>query len=209
MTIRVIGAGLGRTGTMSLKNALETLLGGPCYHMTELFNHLEEHTPIWHAAARGEDVDWDEVFGNYSAAVDEPASPFWRSIADFYPEALIVLSTRDAESWWKSASQTIFPVKLNPQPDMSPARKAWLEMILDVYKHIYPAGFDTADKAKAGYLEHVASVLKDAPNNRLLVWEASQGWEPLCKALDLAVPDEPFPHSNTAKEFKARRTKPV
>ena len=141
MSLKVIGAGLGRTGTMSLKIALEKLLGSPCYHMTELFNHLEEHTPLWHAAARGEAVDWDKVFKGYVAAVDEPVSTQWESIADYYPDALIILSVRDPESWWKSASSTILPVKQNPPDDLSPARRAWLDMVLESYKAIYPYGF--------------------------------------------------------------------
>ena len=125
MSIRVIGAGLGRTGTMSLKLALERLLGGPCYHMTELFDHLDAHTPLWHAAARGEAVDWDKVFTGYTAAVDEPASIHWQSLSDYYPQALVVLSVRDPESWWESANATILRVKQNPPDDMTPARRAW------------------------------------------------------------------------------------
>jgi len=138
MTLKVIGAGLGRTSTMSLKLALERLLGGRCYHMTELFEHLEEHTPVWHAAAKGESVNWDRVFEGYVAAVDEPVSTQWESISAYYPEALVILSVRDADSWWKSASATILPVKQNPPADMSPARRAWLDMVLTIYSQLYP-----------------------------------------------------------------------
>ena len=205
MSLKVIGAGLGRTGTMSLKVALEKLLGGPCYHMTELFQNLEAHTPVWHAAARGKQVNWDQVFKHYVAAVDEPTSMLWESITDFYPDALVILSIRDADSWWETARETILEVKINPDPDMTPARRKWLEMILDVYQHIYPDGFTDAATTKAAYLAHNERVKSGIPADRLLVWQASDGWGPVCKALGLPVPDEPFPHRNTTEEFKARQ----
>ena len=209
MTLKVIGAGLGRTGTMSLKLALEKLLGAPCYHMTELFEHLDEHTPLWHASARGESVEWDRVFEGYIAAVDEPVSTQLESITAYYPDALVVLSTRDADSWWKSAISTIFTVKLNPPEDMSPARKAWLDMVLETYKSVYPHGFSDEDAAKAAYTAHVEKVKATVPSDRLLVWNVSEGWKPLCDALSLPVPDEPFPRSNSTEEFLARRAKNV
>ena len=209
MTLKVIGAGLGRTGTMSLPIALEKLLGGPCYHMTELFEHLEEHTPLWHAAARGEQVNWDQVFAGYVAAVDEPAATQWESLASYYPEALVVLSVRDPDSWWKSANSTILPVKQNPPGDMSPARKAWLEMVLENYKVIYPDGFYEKGPATAAFSAHIDKVKRSIPAERLLIWEVSQGWEPLCKALNMPVPEEPFPRSNSTEEFRARRAKDI
>ena len=209
MTLKVIGAGLGRTGTMSLKLALEKLLGGPCYHMTELFEHLEEHTPLWHQAAKGESVNWDKVFSNYVAAVDEPVSTQWQSIMAHYPDALVVLSVRDADSWWKSAIATILPVKIDPPVGMGPARRAWLDMVLELYKTVYPQGFQEEDKAKASFTAHIDHVIANVPPERLLVWNVSQGWEPLCEALGLPVPDEPFPKSNTTEDFLARRAKNV
>src|SRR5689334_8523874 len=108
MPLRVIGAGLGRTGTMSLKAALEKLLGGKCYHMYEVFEHLETDVPMWHAAALGKPVDWDKMFDGYVAAVDWPAGAYWKEISAKYPDALILLSTRDSEKWWDSANSTIF-----------------------------------------------------------------------------------------------------
>lgn len=209
MSLKVIGAGLGRTGTMSLKLALEKLLGAPCYHMTELFEHLEEHTPLWHAAAKGEKVKWDQVFDGYVAAVDEPVSTQWESVAQYYPDALVILSTRDPDSWWKSAIATILQIKINPPKDMSPARKAWLNMILELYKSVYPEGFVEEDKAKAAYISHVEKVKASVPAERLLIWNVSEGWGPLCNALDLSIPDEPFPRSNSTEEFLARRAKNV
>jgi hypothetical protein len=204
MGLKVIGAGLGRTGTMSLKIALEKLLGGPCYHMVELFEHLEEHTPLWYASARGQDVDWDRVFDGYIAAVDEPASTQWQSIARFYPDALLILSVRDPDKWWKSASETIFQVTRQPREGLSPARLAWLDMIDANYKTLYPQGNADAESAKSAFSAHTERVKAGVAPERLLVWEVSQGWEPLCHALGLPVPDEPFPRTNSTAEFKAR-----
>jgi len=209
MTLKVIGAGLGRTSTMSLKLALERLLGGHCYHMTELFEHLEEHTPVWHAAAKGESVNWDRVFEGYVAAVDEPVSTQWESISAYYPEALVILSVRDADSWWKSASATILPVKQNPPADMSPARRAWLDMVLTIYSQLYPDGFHDEEAAKSAFLAHIERVKARIPANRLLVWQVQQGWEPICDALGVPVPDVPFPQSNSTEEFRARRAKDI
>ena len=107
MTLRVVGAGLGRTGTLSLKLALERLLGEPCYHMVEVLSH-PEHIPLWYKAFKGNTPDWNKIFNGFKAAVDEPASCFWKEISQAFPNALVILSVRDAESWWKSADKTIF-----------------------------------------------------------------------------------------------------
>ena len=107
MTLRIVGAGLGRTGTHSLKLALERLLGQPCCHMSEVVQHLD-HVPTWHAAIRGETVDWSPVLDGYAAIVDWPGAACWRSIAAAYPDAVVLLSTRaDAETWYRSAKATI------------------------------------------------------------------------------------------------------
>ena len=203
MSLKVIGAGLGRTGTMSLKLALEKLLQGPCYHMIEVFEHLEEHTPIWHAAARGEPVDWDALFKGYVAAVDEPVSLFWRQLMEYYPQALVVLTQRDPASWWKSADNTIFEGMRNaPQPE----HEAWHAMVMENYRKMYPKGLKDADACQETFRRHIAAVKAEVPQGRLLVWQVSDGWGPLCQALGLPVPDEPFPHVNSTEEFKARKT---
>src|SRR5579884_4290855 len=105
--LRVIGAGIGRTGTHSLKLALERLLGGRCYHMVEVFQR-PEHIPVWAAAAKGEPVDYRRLLDGYVAAVDWPSAAFWPELAAAFPDAVIVLSSRDADGWWRSASRTIF-----------------------------------------------------------------------------------------------------
>jgi hypothetical protein len=199
MTLRVVGAGLGRTGTNSLKLALERLLGGPCYHMFEVFQHLDDHVPMWHAAARGDDVDWDHLFDGYVAAVDWPASAYWSALADTFPDALILLSRRSAASWWRSASTTIFPAI------ETMAGSPWHAMVTDMMATTFTPDFDDRDAAMAAFEAHNARVLAEAPADRLLVWEATDGWETLCAALGVAVPDESFPKTNTTEEFLARR----
>lgn len=216
MTLRVIGAGLGRTGTTSLKLALERLLGGPCYHMIEVFRH-PEHVPLWHAAARDEPVDWEALFRDYRAAVDWPAAAFWGRLARHHPEALVVLSLRDPDRWWESADATIFPAVRGEAPRSVKRPQAaatlpgpdasfwpdWHAMVEAVFAATF-AG-DPRDRASsiAAFEAHVARVRRDCPRERLLEWRAEEGWEPLCAALGLPVPDEPFPRANTREDWKS------
>ena len=197
MSLRIVGAGLGRTGTMSLKLALERLLGAPCYHMLEVFEH-PEHVPLWHAAARGEPVDWHALFAGYAAAVDWPVCSFWPEVSAAFPEASILLSTRSAESWWQSASQTIFPTsaKLTGTP--------WHAMWMELAERRFTSRLDDRAAAIAAYERHNADVRARAPERRLVEWSAKDGWGPLCRVLGVAVPDEPFPHANSTEDFLGR-----
>ena len=197
MTLRVVGAGLGRTGTHSLKLALERLLGVPCYHMIEVFTH-PEHVPAWHAAAEGRMPNWEEIFAGYAAAVDWPASAFWPELSAAYPEALVVLSVRDPESWWRSASGTIFPAIHSRDPESE-----WRKMIDAMFANRFLCDLEDREACIAAFERHNAQVRATVPPHRLLEWRASEGWEPLCKALGAPVPDEPFPLTNTTEEFKA------
>lgn len=182
---------------MSLKLALEKLLDGPCYHMLEVFGR-DDHIAAWQAAVRGELPDWDELFASYRAVVDWPAAPFWREISDAYPDALILLSFRDAEAWWKSCERTIFEVF--KRPDEGP----WFEMVTDLFRETFTPNFLDHDEAVAAYERHNANVRATADPRRLLEWSPGDGWEPICSALDLPVPDDPFPHANTTEEFRSR-----
>jgi len=201
MTLRVVGAGLGRTGTLSLKLALERLLGAPCYHMLEVFAH-PEHVALWHAAARGEPVDWRGLFAGYAAAVDWPVGSFWPEVSEAFPEALIVLSTRSADSWWQSASQTIFPTSAKA------AGTPWHAMWMELARNRFTTRLDDRAAAIAAYERHNADVRARAPNERLLEWSAREGWAPLCRALGVPVPEEPFPHANSTEAFLGRHTTP-
>jgi hypothetical protein len=200
--LRVVGAGLPRTGTRSLKSALELLLGGRCYHMAEVFEHLDD-VPAWRAAARGEEIDWSSFPPDCVAAVDWPASAFWRELADANRDAVIVLSTREsAAKWWESADQTIFPVLRKPVEQ--PENEEWQRMVLDLAAREIGEDWDNVERAQALYEQHNEEVRLEAPADRLLEWQAVEGWEPLCRALDLPVPDEPFPRVNTREEWLAR-----
>jgi Sulfotransferase domain len=203
MELQVVGAGLGRTGTLSLKAALERLLGGRCYHMVEVFGH-PEHAPVWQAAAEGKAVDWDVVLADYNATVDWPACALWRELADANPNAVILLSTRDsAQTWWKSASQTIFVGMDNMEADPVPG---WRAMWDPISARSMAPGFVTdAEIAMADYEAHNARVRAEADPARLLEWQPGDGWEPLCARLDVPVPDEPFPHLNTSEEWAKHR----
>jgi hypothetical protein len=198
MPLKVVGAGLGRTGTHSLKLALERLLGEPCYHMLEVFAH-PEHVGPWHQAALGQMPDWDALFAGYAAVVDWPAAAFWQEISDSYPDALILLSTRDSAGWWRSCNNTIFEVFRKADDTMPPE---WTAMIQELFRRF---ASDTLDEATAiaAYERHNEYVRATAPADRLLDWRPGEGWAPLCQALGVAVPDEPFPHVNSTAEFRA------
>jgi len=200
MTLRIVGAGLGRTGTMSLKIALERLLGAPCYHMIEVFAH-PEHLPVWHAAVRGSSVDWDELFDGYAAVVDWPAATFWHEISSANPDSRILLSTRDSGDWWRSINATILE---NFRRDAPPGTDAWFAMVGDLMRRHFSSSPPGEREAIAAYEKHNDEVRRTAPHDRLVDWRPSDGWGPLCAALNVAVPDEPFPHANTTEEFRSR-----
>lgn len=196
MALRVVGAGLGRTGTMSLKLALERLLGGPCYHMVEVFSH-PEHIAAWHAAARGQMPDWHTLFDGYRAAVDWPAASFWPELAAAFPDAVVLLSVRDAESWWQSAHDTIFPASQRTEGE-------WRAMFDDLFAARFTPALDDRAQCIAAFERHNAEVRKAVPRSRLVEWRAADGWAPLCAALGVPVPNEPFPRVNTTEEFLRR-----
>jgi hypothetical protein len=200
VTIRLIGAGLGRTGTMSQKQAIERLTGERCYHMFEVFTHPED-VPTWAAAVAGEPVDWDALFGDCVATVDWPGCNFWRQLADAYPDAPVLLSTRDsAETWWQSADNTIFNVFRNGPEDPD---DPWFRMADPLIRAVIPDPSDEAG-SKAGYERHNAEVRAAIEPARLIEWQPGDGWAPIAAALGVAVPDEPFPHTNSTKEFRTR-----
>jgi len=209
MTLRVVGAGLPRTGTLSLKTALERLLGAPCYHMSELFDH-PEHVPTWADAAEEKPVDWPEFLGGYAATVDTPGALLWPQLSEAFPDAIVLLSTREsAEQWWDSMDRTIFPrirereAAFNtPDPgDLPPQMREVMRMFRGL------AGFTAYANDKPGgmawYERYNAEVRARIPAERLVEWRAADGWGPLCDALGVPVPDEPFPRVNSTEQFQA------
>lgn len=206
MPLKVIGAGFGRTGTTSLKAALERLVG-PCYHMMEVFPK-PGHVAFWEAAHRGEPVTWDDVFGDYQAAVDWPTCTFYRELMERNPEAKVLLSVRDPERWYQSVLSTIHTVN-NQRPPAS-----WLFAAVPQVRHFvgmtdaiiwqgtFGGRFENKAHALRVYSAHLEEVKRTVPPDKLLVFDVKEGWEPLCAFLEVPVPDEPFPHLNDAAAFR-------
>ena len=200
MALRVIGAGVGRTGTLSLKGALETLLGGPCYHMMEVLTRPDD-VSVWQSAANGEAVDWEGALGGYVATTDFPACLFWRDLSELYPDGMVLLSTRaDSQIWWESASQTIFSPAVEA---LGADRPDWWAMWQTVSTARFTGEVKDEAKAKAAYDRHNADVRASVPAERLIDWQPNDGWGPICEGLGLAVPETPFPHVNTRAEIQA------
>lgn len=195
MTLKIIGAGLGRTGTMSMKLALEQLGFGPCYHMTELLGDMQR-LPAWLRVADGE-PDWDAIFAGFAATVDFPACSHWRELAAHYPDAKVLLTVRDPDSWFDSVNQTIFSAPMRARVIGSPLEKLFDHSVW----HEFGDRIEDRDFMTAAFQRHVADVERAIPAERLLVYEIGQGWGPLCAFLGVPVPDEPFPHTNSRDEM--------
>jgi hypothetical protein len=208
MPIKVIGAGFGRTGTLSLKVALEELGLRKCYHMTDVLAHLE-HAAVWDDAARGGTVDWESLFNGYEATVDWPGCAFYEELMRHYPSAKVILTLRDPDRWYESARQTIYQAR-----DAFPRWLRWLNPRMDrfrtmldrvVWRGTFDGRFEDKSYAIEAFNGHNERVRQAVPAGQLLVYEVREGWEPLCKFLEMPVPEgRPFPHLNVAAEFQAR-----
>ncbi len=203
--MKIVGAGLGRTGTTSLKLALERLLGAPCYHMREVLSH-PEHIPGWRAAARGETPEWKQLLQGYAAAVDWPASAFWREISSSFPDALVLLSVRDSDAWWDSANETIFTTIRTPF-DFGPDLSEWHDMVREMMEARFTFALENRAACIAAFERHNQQVRDFVPASRLLEWTPGDGWAPICKALGLPEPSEDFPRTNTREEWRSRETR--
>jgi hypothetical protein len=197
MTLRIVGAGLGRTGTSSLKIALEQLGLGRCYHMSEVGTH-PAHIGLWLDAANGK-PDWDRLLGDYAATVDYPACTFWRELAEFYPDSKVLLSVRDPMSWFESTQATILSRKMNDFIRDRPLGKMIQRVIWDTLDN----RMDDRDFMTSHFERHIEAVKAAIPGERLLVYEVQQGWEPLCEFLGMPIPDTEFPRVNTRDETRA------
>ncbi|HEY2768275.1 MAG TPA: sulfotransferase [Solirubrobacteraceae bacterium] len=203
MPLRVIGAGVGRTGTNSLKLALERLLGAPCHHMLEI---REDRTQIggWTEAIEGRAVDWEALLAGYSALVDWPGASFWPELSAANPDALVLLSVRDPRSWYRSASDTIFPVIASPPAELAP----WIGTLRRLLRERFSDRLDDEGAMTEAFARHNEAVREAIAPERLLEWSPGDGWEPICERLGLEVPGEDFPHTNSTAEFKARPMTP-
>lgn len=204
MAIQVFGAGLGRTGTNSLKLALNQLGLGPCHHMEEVIHHMLVQVPLWSAALSGR-PDWETIYGGYQSAVDWPTAGFIRELFAAYPSARFVLTHRSPENWADSFGATIY--KLLAERDAAPPEmKAWLEMANGVMsKTGFPGGLDR-DGLIRGFVAHNDAVKRAIPAGQLLVYQVKDGWGPLCKFLNVPAPSDAFPRTNDRAEFWDRVT---
>ena len=196
MPLSVIGAGFGRTGTMSLKLALDRLGFGPCYHMVEVFKNPKA-SGYWEAAADGRPVDWEEVFAGYGSTVDWPSATFYKQLANAYPEAKVILTVRDPEAWFASTQATIFSRHIRDDTEDD-----WQRMVLKVISDLFDRRMTDKAKLIEVYRRHNEEVRRTIPQERLLVYEVADGWEPLCRFLDAEVPNESMPRANSTDEFR-------
>lgn len=199
MALKVIGAGVGRTGTYSLKLAINQLELGPSHHMEEVLHNMPVHVPLWSAAVAGE-PDWLQIYDGYESAVDWPTACFFRELVREYPSAKFILTQRDPQRWADSFGATIY--KLLAGRDQAPQEmRAWLDMAGDVIaKTGFPPDLDRDGLIKA-FIAHNDAVKETIPASQLLVFEVKRGWEPLCTFLDAPIPAEAFPRTNDRGEF--------
>lgn len=199
MPLNVIGAGVGRTGTYSLKLAINQIGFGPCHHMEEVLHNMAAQVPLWSAAASGR-ADWSQIFSGYKSAVDWPTACFFRELVREFPEAKFVLTQRDPERWADSFGATIYKL-LAGRHEAPEEMQEWLEMAADVIARTgFPSGMNRDDLVSA-FKSHNEAVKATIPADRLLVFEVKQGWGPLCDFLDVPVPDTEFPRTNHREEF--------
>jgi hypothetical protein len=205
MALRVIGSGLGRTGTKSLHAALNILGCGPCHHMFEMFAH-KEMMPLWIEAGQGR-ADWDAIFDGYASAVDYPTAAYWREVATHYPDAKVVHTIRDPDQWFDSTQATIFR-----SDGIAAGAMNSDEVIGEFFRSFIKPPLRDHLHDRAWLIEyfrrHTDEVKATIPPERLLVYEVSEGWDPLCRFLGIPVPDEPFPSQNSRAEFIARVASP-
>jgi hypothetical protein len=199
MTLKVIGAGFGRTGTKSLKDALEHLGLGPCYHMVEVFKNPQ--APDWWSAAADApaNADWGRIFEGYSATVDWPNATYYRELADAYPDAKVILTERDPDDWFDSTQATIF-ARMPAEPG---ATDPFPRMLGKVICELFDYRMRDRAHCISVFQAHNAKVRQVIPPERLLVYEVAQGWGPLCSFLGVPEPAEPMPKVNSREEFAA------
>jgi hypothetical protein len=199
MPISVIGAGVGRTGTYSLKLAINQLGLGPCHHMEEVLHHMPAQVPLWADALNGR-PDWHAIYSGYASAVDWPTARFFRELHKASPKAKFILTHRSPESWADSFGSTIYKLMADVGK-APPEMREWIGMASGIVeKSGFPPGLDR-DGLISAFNAHNDAVKDAIPADRLLVYEVKEGWEPLCKFLGKPVPSDPFPRTNDRAEF--------
>ena len=199
MAISIIGVGVGRTGTYSLRMAINQLGFGPCHHMEEVLKNMDVQVPLWSEALKG-NANWSSIYKGFESAVDWPTAGFFRELIKEYPTAKFILTERNPENWADSFGSTIY--KLIEGKDKAPEKmRDWLEMANAVItKTGFPQGLDREGLIN-GFITHNKAVRETIPEEQLLVFQVKEGWEPLCKFLNVPVREEPFPRTNNREEF--------
>jgi hypothetical protein len=193
--MRIIGAGFSRTGTMSLRGALQQLGFKRCYHNLEVFKH-PRHIKTWQAAAEGAEVDWREFLAGWDAGVDFPLAAFYAELAEVFPEAKVILSVRDPDRWYDSAKA----IRRGTLPRWFPAFRSFQQVIETLFwERLFHGRFDDREYALRVFEEHTEEVRRKISPDRLLVFDVKSGWGPLCEFLGVDAPDTPFPHINDRK----------
>jgi hypothetical protein len=210
IAVDVIGAGFGRTGTLSLQTALKRLGFDPCHHMTELILNLKQ-MPLWKDALATDPVDVRRVYEGYRATVDWPGCFYWRELLEAWPKAKVILTTRDPHRWYASARDTIFKLQQRPLPSEVADPDA-VELHRFMFEELIPRVMDIGggrrldevgeDEAVDAFNKHVAEVRDSVPADQLLVYQVSEGWGALCDFLGVPTPDEDFPHVNESANFE-------
>lgn len=202
--MRVIGAGVGRTGTYSLKLAINQLGLGPCHHMEAVLHDMPVQVPLWSDALCGR-PDWRRIYSGFASAVDWPTARYFRELRAAYPSARFVLTIRDPEKWADSFAATIYKL-LTGREHAPPDKRAWLKMAGRIIAETgFPEGLEQ-DEMAAAYVAHNEAVKAAIPPERLLVYQVKDGWDPLCRFLGVPVPAGPFPQTNHRAEFWDRVT---
>lgn len=207
MTLKVIGAGFGRTGTTSIKAALEQLGFTQCYHMQEVIKN-PAHVPIWLDALEGKPVDWDALFAGYQATVDWPACNFYAQLMVHYPDAKVLLTVRDPNKWYDSCLNTIYAIYHKPimrlvRRLLPPLQRFMAMNDRMIWQGDFGGRFTDRSHAITVFHQHNAAVKAHVAPDRLLVYDVKEGWEPLCRFLGVSVPQGiPFPHLNDTKTFR-------
>jgi len=213
--MKLIGASLPRTASLTQKVALEMLGAGPCYHMVNVLADLDL-VPLWRTAYEG-NGDWDRIFDGFQSTVDWPGGYFYRELMDKYPDAKVLLSVRDPEAWARSMRDTVWGIACGDVmiahlsravEQINPKWHAYMELVRRLlwqergtfadFDHSTPGGLIE------GFHRYVETVKSDVPSDRLLVWQTKDGWEPLCEFLEVDVPDVPLPYLNDSREFTQR-----
>ena len=184
---------------MSMKSALEMLGFGPCHHMAEVLPNPVQLAK-WRDVAGGAAPDWDELLAGYKSAIDWPSAYYWRELSRHYPEAKVLLTVRSPESWYESFANTILEAI---GPDSNPETFGFRI----IRNRIFGGEPETRDRAIAAFEKNTADVRAAIPSDRLLVFNVGDGWEPLCRFLNVPIPDAPFPKSNSTDEFRAHLLK--